>query len=148
MIQMDKKYRYRNGGPATILTVNRPTSMSMCVVSMDEKGHLHTHTKAGHFYPGNYTNNDQRDLIEIVPYADFKIDDPVMVRENPTDKWTKRHFAGVSKNGKPTAFINGFSKFTCINEFDLVEWNECRHPTQEELEGKIRVYHLSHKKEK
>ena len=136
MIQMDKKYRYRNGGRATILTVNRPTSMSMYVVSMDEKGHLHTHTKAGHFYPGNYTNNDQRDLIEIVPYADFKIDDPVMVREDPTDKWTKRHFAGIAKNGLPLAFMDGFSKFTNTNIFNPVEWKECRHPTEEELEGK------------
>jgi len=67
MISMDKTYKYRNGEPAHIICVNRPTSKPdgpYPVVSTDPYDRLITHMANGRQFP---VNNSQWDLIEVKP---------------------------------------------------------------------------------
>ena len=68
--------------------------------------------------------------VKATPWDDFTIDEPVMVRNDRTERWVKRHFAGV-KEGQPMAFKNGRTSFTA--EDTPAWWNQCRRPTEEEL---------------
>jgi hypothetical protein len=75
------------------------------------------------------------DLIEVSPYDDFKIDDPVMVRINSNStRWERRYFAGVSTDGLPMAFNEGATSWSAQDRSTI--WCECRRPTPEELNGK------------
>jgi hypothetical protein len=60
MIEMTKKYRYRNGEPARIICVDRPHEIFK-VISMSEKGILEFHTING---TADYDHNTDFDLIE------------------------------------------------------------------------------------
>ena len=65
----------------------------------------------------------KEDLVsEITPYEDWPIDSKVLVWSGGGKK-LKRHFAGVSANGKPTAFMDGNTSFTteCVREWDYAE---------------------------
>ena len=76
------------------------------------------------------------DLVEVSPYDDFEIDEPVMVRDSDDAAWARRHFAGVSNDGLPMAWPNGMTSFSisCIvRSWRYLEWDECRRPTEEEL---------------
>jgi len=77
------------------------------------------------------------DLVEVSPYDDFRVDDPVMVRDK-FHYWYRRHFAGVDRDGIPKVFSRGCTSFTTDrfagdDEYEI--WNECRRPTDEELKG-------------
>lgn len=71
------------------------------------------------------------DLVEIVPFADFKIDEPVMVRTGSDTEWQKRHFAGISPEGKPQVWGGGSTSWTA-GENAPSAWGQCRRPTKEE----------------
>ena len=76
---------------------------------------------------------DSLDLIEVTPYDDFKVDEPVMVR-NGRDKWLRRYFAGVSSNNKPMVWANGATSWSAAHECaSALICYECRRPTEEEL---------------
>lgn len=68
-------------------------------------------------------------VIYEEPYADFKIDEPVMVRSCETG-WCMENFAGVSDEGKPMTWAFGTR---WASEGNTYEWEECRRPTSEEL---------------
>lgn len=71
------------------------------------------------------------DLTHMAPpYADFKIDEPVMVRGS--GDWRRRHFAGVSEYGYPLTWAEG-TRWASKGKTFL--WHEARRPTPEELEG-------------
>ena len=82
-----------------------------------------------------YSVDHTLDLVEVTPYDDFEIDEPVMVRDRHT-KWRRRYFAGVSSDNKPMAWASGATSWsaaptTCVS--NALVWNECRRPTEEEL---------------
>ena len=80
------------------------------------------------------TYDSPADLIVIGPYDGFKIDDPVMVRDEEGKEWQRRHFAGVSEaSGNPMTFTNGNTSWT-QEGIGLTPWLQCRRPTKEELE--------------
>jgi hypothetical protein len=58
------------------------------------------------------------------PRPELKIDDPVLVRCDAKDKWSKRHFAGWNKNGPGImVFAYGRTSFTHSGEEkDLGSW--------------------------
>jgi hypothetical protein len=58
------------------------------------------------------------------PRPELKIDDPVLVRSNAKDKWSKRHFAGWNKNSPGImVFAYGRTSFTHSGEEkDLGSW--------------------------
>lgn len=69
------------------------------------------------------------------PYADFKIDEPVMVRNTFDCNWNRRHFAGVGKDGEALTWdARGTSWSSRLG--DTTQWDECRRPTEEELQKK------------
>ena len=68
-----------------------------------------------------------RPLIEEdTPYADWPIDAKIWVWDTGSEKM-KRHFAGIADNGKPKAFLNGYSSWSAplqTNEWDYAELAE------------------------
>lgn len=72
---------------------------------------------------------------EIGPYDDFKIDDPVMVRDSILHSWRRRYFAGTAEDGTALTWEGGQTKWSSSNRNNLIPWEECRKPTKEELEG-------------
>lgn len=73
-------------------------------------------------------------LVQASPYDDFKIDDPVMVRDTDRGKWIQRYFAGVTEDGFARVFVNGRTSWSARGaEGRTATWNECRRPTKEEL---------------
>lgn len=127
-ISMDKKYRTRSGIKIRrVLCVDR-NHPDWPVLYEAENGALIACTASGQClkdFDGDY------DLIEILPYEDFKIDDPVMVKLHHQFAWGKRYFAGVNKDGQPLAFQNGRTSWSSGEQRDV--WDECRKPTAEEL---------------
>jgi hypothetical protein len=61
-------------------------------------------------------------------YYDFKIDEPVMVRDNCNHQWERRYFAGIDDQGMPLVFCGGGTNWSSLGE--TVFYIEC-----EELEG-------------
>jgi len=64
MIDINKKYRYRNGEEARILCVDRPIKMDMCLVlSMDPNGSVWYHDENGRLCSDKI--DSLLDLIEV-----------------------------------------------------------------------------------
>ena len=65
-------------------------------------------------------------IEEVSPYADWPIDAKILVWDEGKTKG-KRHFAGIADNGKPKAFLNGYSSWSAplqTNEWDYAELAE------------------------
>ena len=79
---------------------------------------------------------DPEEVKEANPYKDFKIDEPVMVRnaDNIWNPWRPHHFAGVNEKGEALAWRGGCTSWTAVGESE--QWDECRKPTEEELKIK------------
>lgn len=128
-VEMGKEYKTKSGQIVRrVLCADRNTDEYPVVVEM-ESGEICTYTSAGAFIS---EAANPMDLVEITKWHDFKIDDKVMVRKNGSATWYKRYFSGDNGEGKPTAFHNGGSLWSNIN-YPAV-WDECRRPTEEELE--------------
>lgn len=119
-ISMIKQYTL-DGEDFTVLTVTKPGDYP--VAGYNPKGSVYCFPINGIAGCGH--------LVEVSPYADFVIDEPVMVRDGDDCKWQRSNFVGFdSKSGKPTAsyltaWIRGKGK--------AYIWQECRRPTDEEL---------------
>ena len=73
-----------------------------------------------------YTDSSSPYIEEISPYADWPIDAKIWVWDTGSEKM-KRHFAGIADNGKPKAFLNGYSSWSAplqTNEWDYAELAE------------------------
>lgn len=131
-ITLDGKYKTRDGKEARILWVDFKHPDNLCVIAVikesDNQELLHSYTINGYYRPDEVESI--KDLIPVNPYKDFKIDEPVLVSNYlDVNDWQKRHFAGISEDGKPLAFTNGKTSWTAksINEVNTVtEWNFCR----------------------
>ena len=127
-IEMGKKYRTNNGvSVRRVLCVDGLRDEYPVVVEM-ETGEISSYSSEGEFQIGH--QNDPLNLTEASKWADFKIDDKVMVSHFGA-AWYKRHFAGVNREGKPTAFSDGNSSWSSTDKPTI--WNDCRRPTKEEL---------------
>lgn len=71
MIDINKKYKYRDGSPARILCVDRPGDAGKPVISMDEIGAVWAHTDDGYF--SSTKREDRKDLIEVIPLWEGEI---------------------------------------------------------------------------
>lgn len=130
-ISMDKKYKTREGRPVKILCIDRNHRYyPVIALTIDKTGTILCCTEEGKFQLLG-EEKSCNDLVEVSPYEDFKIDDPVMVTDYK-DLWYPRYFAGVSKDGKPMAFIDGATSWSAGDD-NTVFWNYCRRPTPEEL---------------
>ena len=73
-----------------------------------------------------YNDSSHPYIEEDTPYANWPIDAKIWVWDTGFKK-TKRHFAGVADNGKPKAFLNGYSSWSAplqTNEWDHAELAE------------------------
>ena len=107
---MNKQWIYRNGErPFSVTEIKAPEGYTQ-YVSMSGNNIMRTHGIDGYtfFGPSNH------DLIPYEPYADFKIDDEVYVRdyEEEDDQSWPAHWAGLDKDGRPTVFTHGCTSFT------------------------------------
>lgn len=126
-ISMDKKYRTRSGITIRRVLCTDGAASYYPVVAETVEGRIVQYDTRGNAAGGAYS----LDLIEVSPYEDFKIDDPVMVKVNSCAGWYRRYFAGIAPDGKPMAFVSGCDSWT---SHKVVErWDECRKPTAEEL---------------
>lgn len=135
-ISMDKKYTTRDGRPVRILAVDFddcPYTVVAAVTGTYENGTtgeiLYTYLPTGEI---NLNKEESPlDLVEAMPFADFKLDEPVMVRMAGDADWTSRHFACANTFGtKAMCWCDGGTSWTAVNS---AVWDECRRPTAEEL---------------
>lgn len=125
LIEIGKQYQTRDGKQVRILCVDIKTEeYPVAALVLDEgQESLQRFTADGRYYENRA--NHESDLVEVSPYAEFKIDEPVLVRNAAAQPWYRRHFAGIAENGKPTAFDMGGTSW---GEVAKVEWNECLRP--------------------
>lgn len=129
---MNKKYKTRSGLDVRILCTDKEGMYS--VVGIVD-GEVLSWNSNGEFL--TYLESDF-DLIEQKPYSDFKVDDPVMVRDSDGDCWIPRHFSHVDKDGYACAWYGGMTSYTS-DTYSTNPWSQCRRPTEEELKGN-RIY--------
>ena len=133
MIDLNKKYLTADGRAVEILRINIANQLGLPVVAIvtDSSGQqsVNTYSANGEYFTDR---SHPSDLVEIGPYDDFKIDDPIMVLDSD-NQWVRRHFAGVSEDRRPLAWYNGRTSFTANG--DTAAWHSCRRPTEEELKG-------------
>jgi len=128
MINMTKKYRTRDGRYVRVLCVDREGTQPVVALVKYTDG---TECLAAFDADGKYRGvPSDFDLIEVGPYEDFKIDEPVMVSDTSDGCWEPWHFAGVNERGRPLTWSNGGTSWS-TNVY--VEWKFCRRPTEEEL---------------
>jgi hypothetical protein len=128
-ISMSKTYRTVGGQAVELLAVNANVIGSYNVIGICNSA-VTTWDREGH-YIGSHS---PMSLVEVNPYEDFKIDDPVMVRDYNEGHWFCRYFAGINKEGNPTTWWNGTTSWTAKEECsDIVSWSYCRKPTADEL---------------
>ena len=133
-IDISKKYRTRSKLPVEILRTDiKSTDFPVVAIIQlsDDKEFSDCFTEYGKLYAHGESDMD---LIEMCPYEDFKIDEPVMVRSASSDSWMRRYFAGVDENGKALTWAHGGTSWSShTSKFNYTEWTECRRPTPEEL---------------
>ena len=128
-IEMGKKYRTRDGRPARVLCVDAKGTQPVIALVSNGNGESIVRTSlAGEFYAGDDVH--ELNLIEVGPYDDFEIDEPVMVRNNAAE-WERRHFAGISDKGSPMTWNHGMTSWSAAELKS--SWDECHRPTPEEL---------------
>lgn len=129
-IEIGKKYRTANGKPVRIICVDRDNAY--CVVGlMGENQTLETWTIDG-AYQSEVAS--QYDLIEVGQFDDFKVDEPVLVRDSDCEPWNKRHFAGVSPEGYALVYPAGTTSWSVSDSY-LTQWAYCIRPDQEDKES-------------
>jgi hypothetical protein len=130
-ISMDKKYRARNGRPARVICVDAKGAQPVVALVYGGGSEFVINTSLkGEFFDGDL---HELDLIEVSPYEDFEVDEPVMVRDHEDNRWLRKYFAGVDGDGKPSTWVLGSTKWTSGGK--KTSWGECRRPTPEELKG-------------
>jgi hypothetical protein len=132
-ISMDKKYKTRHGMTARVVCVDAKGNQPVIALVFDSHSSkefvIRTSIK-GEFFDGDV---HELDLIEVSPYDDFNIDDPVMVRRDDdlVRVWKRRYFAGVNGCGEPLTWYEGMTSWSSGGHKTC--WDECRRPTPEEL---------------
>ena len=128
-ISMNKKYRTKSGSDVTLLSINAPLNGAYKIVGVVNNGLFRwSHT-------GSCSSGAMFDLVEVSEYEDFKIDDPVMVRDDDTEEWVRRHFAGVTNEGVALCWYGASTSWTVDADEEKITWWQCRKPTAEELKG-------------
>lgn len=114
MISIGNKYLTKGGREVKILYTDLKGDFPVIGVIEDQ---LFFYTKEG----SNSSSYSMDDIVE--PYADFKIDDKVLVSDKYSPIKRKSHFAGVNSEGKPMAFMNGETSWTTTTP--PCSWGTC-----------------------
>lgn len=130
MISMDKIYKRQDKADAVVKFTDGPPECPVGVITSN------TLLAYGHDgFPIFYEEWQKKGLtpmrlVEVSPYDDFKIDEPVMVRDDERHTWKPAYFAGA-RDDEAQAFSEGATKWSSNTR--SVGWNQCRRPTAEEL---------------
>ena len=113
---MGKKYRTRDGRAVRVLAVDlnrRGWPVEAFVEDHDKStGATHAYTDNGKF-TRNGIGEHEADLIEITPFDDLKIDDPVVVTIGSQGSVGQVfHFAGTTEDGRPKVWAQGRTSLT------------------------------------
>lgn len=134
-VDITQTYTTSNGHVVRLLCTDRkdPVLTVVGLVTDPKYGeeHIYTWDKFGVSRVTSSLN-----LVKYCTYTDFKIDEPVMVRDRDSELWKERHFAGVV-DGQPSTFPAGTTSWTVHTQYDNpspITWEQCRRPTKEELE--------------
>lgn len=119
MIELDKKYRTRDGRAVRILCIDRKTPIPVDVVVGlvvrlgDGKELIRTWGIDGAFVQDPYLES-MEDLVEVSIYDDWPIDVAVWSKTFADSFWIPRHFAGIhAETGKPLVWRDGYTGHTC-----------------------------------
>jgi len=118
-ISKDKKYKLRMGGDIKIYEILDGYVFGAYRVKGSKEFNA-----ARWECNGNYLLDSESclDLIEISPYADFKIDDKVLVWNHTKNIISKCYFAGIDDHGNPQSWHGGRTSF---NETLKLTWQNC-----------------------
>lgn len=131
-ISMDKKYRTRNGKAVRIFCTDLKGDFTVAgAILYEDADAIDRWTSSGSYDFGK--SESGFDLIEVSPYEDFKIDEPVMVRDNEQDSWKRRYFSH-EKDGVAFTFHLGATSWSSYGR-TMYPWMQCRRPAPEELAG-------------
>jgi len=90
LIEIGKKYTY-NGHPARVICVDRNGEYSVvALVTYSNWEDMLCFTQEGVRFPGQPSHSC---LEEVPPYADWKVDDKILVAVSPSGPWYKAHFS-------------------------------------------------------
>lgn len=108
-ISLDKTYRTKDGQHVRILCTDAKGDFPVVGLLRLRDGTDDTNkwTIEGSFY--RWGNPSELDLVEVSPYAEFKVDDPVLACGEAG--WYPAHFAGVIDD-RPTVFPRGRTSWT------------------------------------
>lgn len=124
MIDINKKYRTKDGCEVELWKISEDERDDKHPVlgRIIEERFIFWHAWNQH---GKSNINANRDLVEVSPYDNFNIDDKVVVWDND-NKLAKyhRHFAGLSKSGKPQVFSVGNTSWSGHEEV-VESWDNC-----------------------
>lgn len=126
IVSMDNHYTLNNQ-TFTVLTVTK--AGECCVLGHTPDGQAHEFRADGTTRHGYHVNHS---LVEMIPYAEFNIDDKVMVRDSEDGYWQRAYFAGVTHTGIPQTWSRDRTGWVCRNN-EVMLWNYCRKPTSAEL---------------
>ena len=132
MIKLGEVYKDRCGSDVRIICVDKQGNLPIVGIVNTEgcdKGYVESYT-----FEGKYLlyEDSEYDLILTEDFRTYKIDEPVMVRDNDEEEWLHKHFAGV-KEDKPCTWNCGTTSWSVGSPEDMFPWNQCRRPTKEEL---------------
>jgi hypothetical protein len=121
VVQMGKRYKTRDGLDVEVLKTDLKCTLPVVVVITLESGEevLRCFRNNGSY---GVAFSSACDLIEVSPYDEFQIDDKVGV-SNDGMNWHKRHFAGVSSDGRAMVFDKGMTSWSSSGRKSL--WNYC-----------------------
>ena len=128
---MNKKWRTGNGHDARIVCVDlkRKVSPILCLVTRNDG--------IEQILPltedlSLYSDNREPFLIEVTPWDDIKLDDPVVCWNKSGHKY-KGYFAGVDCYGKPKTWLYCRTSFSADGR--ACAWRHCRPATEAEIAG-------------
>jgi hypothetical protein len=119
-ISMDKKYETKDGRTVELAVIKNSSVYGFLDGISMTKWSVY-----GKFHIDNQCESDL-DLIEVNPYADFKVDDKVIVWDDGDFRRHKGYFAGVHESGKPMVWNYGATSWNAKEKkgFDnCVKWD-------------------------
>lgn len=110
-ISLDKTYCTKDGRAVRILCTDAKGDYPVVGLLRLRDGTDDTNkwTTEGSFY--RWDNPSNLDLVEVSPYAEFKVDDPVLARNFESSEWYPAYFAGTDGT-RPLVFKGGRSSWT------------------------------------
>lgn len=125
-IDINKKYMTKSGRKVRILATNIkdtnwPVAAAVRWFGDHDAEDLYSYSAEGLFHLGS---SHEHDLVEVPVWHDFKVDQPVLVR-NKDGSWVKRYWARAVDD-KPTTWANGATSWSVDGPDSITPWDECK----------------------